>query len=451
MPDEQITFEEKASHREQSQENDTQSPTPVVDVEKSAPPANQIVIPDGGFQAWMSIVGGWLVSFCTFGFASSFGVFEDYYVQHSTETSSNISWIGSLMLFFLFTMGLPAGKLFDMGYFHHLIAFGSLLLVFCMMMLSLADVTHYYELILAQGIGIGLGAGCLLVPALSAQSHHWRRRRSFAMGLVLTGSSVGGIIYPIMLNQLFNNGVGFAWGVRAAAFMTLGLLVIANFALTTRLPSRRDRKRLGLPEPDHKPKISSVLTDPPYIIANIGAFLGLWGVFLPYFYLQLFVNAHGLSKNLAFYSISILNAASIIGRTVPNALSDRFGAFNTLTPVSLIIGGLLWVMFGATTPGGVIVFSILYGAFSGGFISLLPPTFASMAKHPEEIGVRIGFGYCFSALALLTGTPIDGALLGSHDAWAKPIIFSGVVILAGTACLATARMIVTKQKGTWKA
>ena len=56
-----------------------------------------------------------------------------------------------------------------------------------MMMLSLADTTKYYQLILSQGVGVGIGSGFLLVPALSIQSHHWRRKRSLIMGLVLSG------------------------------------------------------------------------------------------------------------------------------------------------------------------------------------------------------------------------------------------------------------------------
>ena len=44
----------------------------------------------------------WLVSFCTFGLASSFGVFEAYYVGAGASSSSNISWIGSLQVCDLF-------------------------------------------------------------------------------------------------------------------------------------------------------------------------------------------------------------------------------------------------------------------------------------------------------------------------------------------------------------
>ncbi|KAH9919143.1 major facilitator superfamily domain-containing protein, partial [Fomitopsis serialis] len=198
-------------------------------------------IPDGGLQAWGAILGGWLISFCTFGYASSFGIYQDYYVLAGASTSSNISWIGSLQLFFLFFLGLPAGRLFDAGYFRALTLGGSVLYLFCLFMLSLADPTKYYQIILAQGIGMGIGGGLMLVPALSLQGHYWKRRRGMALGLVLTGSGCGGIIYPIMLNHLFNGSTGFHWGVRASAFLTLGLLVLAQFVMRTRLPSAKDR------------------------------------------------------------------------------------------------------------------------------------------------------------------------------------------------------------------
>ncbi|KAH9949495.1 major facilitator superfamily domain-containing protein [Amylocystis lapponica] len=403
---------------------------------------NDTAPPDGGLMAWGSVIGGWIVTFCTFGFASSFGVFQDYYATVSTSSSSEISWIGSLQLFFLFGVGLPAGQLYDLGYFHYTSICGTILYVFCIFMLSIADPTKYYQLILSQGIGQGLGSGLLLVPALSIQAQHWRRRRSLAMGIALTGSSAGGIVYPIMLNQLFHSPVGFAWGVRAAGFLTLGLLVIANCIMTTRVPAMTATQR------KNRPQLKHIVTDGAYMLAVFGFFLGLWGMFMPYFYLQLWTSLHGLSSTLAFYTIAILNAASIVGRTLPNLFADKSGQYNFLCPITFISGALIFVMLGATNTGAVIVFSILYGAFSGAFIALYPPTLASMATESNEVGLRIGVSYFLTSFALLTGTPIDGALLGPELRWDRPIIFSAVTYIAGAAVLTVARYWYTKRRGT---
>jgi len=308
-------------------------------------------------------------------------------------------------------------------------------------MLSLANPQKYYQLFLAQGVGMGLGSGLLLVPAMSVQSHHWRKRRSLAMGFVMTGERLIRLI-PIMLNQLIHGRTGFAWGVRATAFLTLGLLVIANCIMTTRLPSAKQR-------PNDKPaSLGAVVTDIPYMIALTGMFLVLWGLFFPYFYLQLWVSRHGLSNTLAFYTIAILNAGSILGRTLPNMIADQYGQVNVFVPVAFITGILVLAMFGVTSTGAVIVFSILYGFFSGGSLSLMPPGAASMSKSVNEIGLRIGFLCFFTSFALLTGTPIVGALYDVDYHWFRPIIFSGVVIIAGSLVTAVSRQLLVRRKGS---
>jgi len=336
----------------------TRTPSPKDEKVVSTPSLPTLTIPDGGLQAWMSVLGGFLVQFATFGYTSSFGVYQDYYVLKGGYPSSNVSWIGSLQFFLMFAMGFPAGRWFDDGYFRLMSITGTLLYSFSLFMLSLAHPQNYYQLILAQGVGMGLGSGLLLVPAISLQSHYWKRHRALAMGIVLTGSSCGGIVYPIMLNQLFQHSTGFAWGVRASAFLTFGILVIAACVMKTRLPSANERPGFK------RPSIISIL-DRAYSVTLFGTFLVIWGLFFPYFYLQLWVNYHHLSSTLGFYTIAILNAASIAGRVIPNSLADRTGQFNVICPVACVCAALIFAMFGATSAGAVIVFAILYGFFSG--------------------------------------------------------------------------------------
>ena len=145
-------------------------------------------------------------------------------------------------------------------------------------MLSLVDISKYYQIILSQGVGVGIGCGFMFLPALSVQAHHWKKRRALAMGIVLTGSSFGGIIHPIMHNQLFHGKTGFAWGVRASAFLILGLLVIANCIMTTRLPPKREGP---------KPNFGAIFRDVPYMIASFAVFLVLWGLYFPCEYLPI--------------------------------------------------------------------------------------------------------------------------------------------------------------------
>ncbi|KAG6833145.1 hypothetical protein H0H87_010859 [Tephrocybe sp. NHM501043] len=45
--------------------------------------ANAPGFPEGGIQAWFTVLGGTIVTFCTFGVVQSFGVYQDYYTVSS--------------------------------------------------------------------------------------------------------------------------------------------------------------------------------------------------------------------------------------------------------------------------------------------------------------------------------------------------------------------------------
>lgn len=50
---------------------------------------------------------------------------------------------------------------------------------------------------------MGLGAGLVFSPCTTAVGIHFRRRRSLAVGISLTGSSVGAVAFPIGKRPFF--------------------------------------------------------------------------------------------------------------------------------------------------------------------------------------------------------------------------------------------------------
>ncbi|KAF9266671.1 MFS general substrate transporter [Marasmius fiardii PR-910] len=400
--------------------------------------------PEGGWQAWLTVLGGWMVLFCTAGSMQSFGVYQNYYtlVSLTDHPPSDISWIGSVQACLMFGGGIISGKLFDSGLFKFMLAGGSLLFVFSSFMLSLVKPHHYYQNFLAQGIGIGLSMGLLFMPTLSIASHYFKKRRALAMGIMLSGGSLGAAIYPILLNPLFMGNVGFAWGVRAASFLNLGFFTIANIIMKTRLPPRTNKKPIDMKE---------IFTDVPYMICNAGSFLVFWGLFVPYFYLQLFAAKHHMSPAVVTYGITVLNIVGVIGRTIPNLFADMWGPFNVTIAMAVITGSLVFALLGATTGAGLIPFAVIYGFTSGGFVSVLGPVAATFARDLNEVGLRMGIVTFISSFAMLTGSPISGALLHSPEyVWHRPVIFSGVTVLSGAGLLMIARSMQAKRKQTWR-
>jgi hypothetical protein len=112
-------------------------------------------------------------------------------------------------------------------------------------------------------------------------------------------------------------------------------------------------------------------------------------------------------------------------------------------------GVVVFGMFGAESSGGLIVVSVLYGFFSGAYVSLLAPALVVHSAGLHEFGLRLGMGMPIQSFADLTGTPITGSLLDAYGFY-TPIVFSGVTVLTGAGCLLVAMMMQRKLKSTWK-
>ncbi|EJU01033.1 hypothetical protein DACRYDRAFT_53554, partial [Dacryopinax primogenitus] len=121
-------------------------------------------------------------------------------------------------------------------------------------------------------------------------------------------------------------------------------------------------------------------------------------------------------------------------RTLPNLVADKVGIFPVFIPCLIIAGAIVFAMFAISSIPAVVIFCLLYGFFSGAYISLLGPMFAAMADHPSEMGARMGFAFALVGVAALIGTPIDGALVGSGPEyeWWKAIVFSAVGYVRAT-------------------
>jgi nitrate/nitrite transporter NarK len=71
------------------------------------------------------------------------------------------------------------------------------ILVLGMFMTSLC--TKYWQILLAQGLMMGLGMGCLFTPATGLIAQYFSRRRGLALGIVSTGSTIGSISWPYLV------------------------------------------------------------------------------------------------------------------------------------------------------------------------------------------------------------------------------------------------------------
>jgi MFS transporter, MCT family, solute carrier family 16 (monocarboxylic acid transporters), member 10 len=163
-------------------------------------------------------------------------------------------------------MDIICGKLFDADFLYPMMIGASLLYVVSYYMLSLTHEGQFYQVFLAQGIGAGISLGFHFLPAIGVIAHHFRRRRSFAMGIIVSGSSCGGIVFPVMLNKIIERN-GFAAATRAVSYLGTILIVLAVLSMRTRLPMRSKMAITPGAAPPPAPDVVGMITDWKYMCA----------------------------------------------------------------------------------------------------------------------------------------------------------------------------------------
>lgn len=416
------------------------SDSPADSGQNAASPISPGPIPDGGIQAWLQVLGSWVTLVATWGLVNTFGVYQTYYETTllPTSSSSAISWIGSLQASLLMLVGVVAGPLYDAGYFRHLLVSGLFLIVFGQFMTSLG--TAYWHFLLAQGVCIGVGMGFIMLPSTAILSQYFTTKRAFVIGISSSGSPLAGIVFPIIFSRLVSS-VGFGWATRVIAFILLGLSVIPiTFMRTRRPPSGRKRALID----------ASALQDPAFVLFVVASFFMFLCLYTAFFYIQLFSEMHHLSSlDFSPYLVTLLNVGSVFGRIVPNYLADKLGSVNVAIACAAVSAVLLYGWLGIHNLAGVVVFTLLYGMFSGGIVSILPSVIITMSPDMSRVGTRMGMTFTLTGFSILVGTPIAGAILGGYSErqWKGMIGYSAAGLTLGSILYLASRAVLYRRNG----
>lgn len=132
------------------------------------------------------------------------------------------------------------------------------------------------------------------------------------MGVMVTGSSLGGVVFPIMLNRLIENPkIGYPWAMRIAAFLILGLQIVAVFTLRTRkAPAPKGTATAPAPKKTTGATLAAPFKEFRFVMMLLGMFILMYGIFIPVNYLALqgLEQAH-VSESMSLYLVAIFNGA----------------------------------------------------------------------------------------------------------------------------------------------
>jgi MFS family permease len=214
-----------------------------------------------------------LVLVNTIGYANSYGIFEQYYVSQLGLSVTQVSWAGSIQIFLLCFVSIFSGRLFDYGLLRPLLVAGGLLQIVALVTASVA--TKYWHLVLSQGVCGGVGGGLVYSPILMCVATYFPERRALALTLVTIGASTGGIVFPVIAQQMLPHA-GLAWTLRCMALVVLLDSIMIVVLARDWLPPRPRAPFLEL----------SAFKELPYTLFSIGVFFCSWALYVAYDYVS---------------------------------------------------------------------------------------------------------------------------------------------------------------------
>lgn len=380
------------------------------------------------------------------------GVFIEALSREKGFSTASVTLIFSIAALVNMAGAVVVGNLLNR--FDHRPVMGiSILLLGGGMMLYAAcgEIWHFYLAALLTGSGT---AGSHIIPATMFVTRWFGRRRGLAMGAVLAGNGIGGLLFnPFTQWLIESNPLGTAYGFRSAYLVEGGLVLAVLFptALLMRLPKRGEQPVAS--ESAAAPGAAGAAASPVSAAVSGGQaslwqalrtshywfiavmMLGVSAVFMGinqhlygYFTLSLSL-PHGLSSRL----VGIMMGMTVPGILAAGALTDRIGTRQGLMLFALGLVIALSFLPAVGAVAGAVVFVLFYGFFNV-LQTVFPPLLVSGrfgdAHYPAVYGSLI--------VAQTLGAAFGPFVIGLvYDATGRyvPAIAGAAVLLAVSAGL----------------
>ncbi|KAM7190293.1 putative transporter [Naviculisporaceae sp. PSN 640] len=399
-----------------------------------------IVKLDTGWRPWKVVVGSFCLTVPTYGLLSSVGLFQTYWGQHQLGggdyTESEISWIISLFGFLVCFVAAPSGMLFDRFGHAWLLGVSTALYVGAFVGLSFCST---YAQFMACLIVAGASGAPPATVAFAVVSQWFRVNEGLAIGCVTLGAAVGGILFSMILQALFDK-LSWEWAILVLSGIILAFMALGNALVETNLSLHKDDHRGHAPPlPNHDPEkrngvqaISMMLKSTKFWLASFGIFAYEVVLFIQWGSIPTYAVYTNFGDK-QFYLMMSYNIGAILGRTLPPWLSDRFlGPLNTIIVMNmftlLVVLGV-WLPFGASTVQGLFVAVVLMGIGTGSFVPLGVSCVTALCE-PKDTGTWLGSVYTIVSFATLIGNPATGAILAAYGSTGL-IVFLSLVLLVG--------------------
>lgn len=301
--------------------------------------------------------------------------------QLSEYSTGDIGWITGLYMFLSYFFNIQIGPICD--HYGPMIIGPVGVALTVASFLILAECNTYWQLLLCLGVLGSLGGAIIATVAISVVAKLFSRRQGLAMGIALTGSAVGAIVFPMILRSTLAT-LGWTWALRILALAIAGILVPGLLCF---IPFQRLASTL----PDHTPRVRGKISvnftafrSHPFTLVTGGSFLLEFAIFSIAGLLPTIATESGFSPENGYLLLSILGVGSCVGRILPGIFGDLVGPFNTIlimTAATLLFMAALFIPFASKSVSVLYTFSALWGFGSGSFLSVTPGEFSRPSTY----------------------------------------------------------------------
>ena len=371
-------------------------------------------------KRYLIVLGACLTQFMVIGLLFSYGLFFKYFEM---EFGWSRTLLSSGMSFAFIVMGVLAffcGRLSDRYGPRLVLAVSGTLCGMGYALLS--QVTQPWQLFVIFGLFIGVGMATHDVVTLSTIAREFRRRRGIMTGVVKVGTAAGQMTVPptaAFLIAIYDWRLALMiLGVAAVALLLVAALLMKSSPASAGSGKETDAAGSSLREARRTRTLwmicaiqfsffSTVTTIPLHIVVH--------GMDL------------GMTPALAAILLSVLAAASVVGRLSVGALVDRIGGRRALILCFVPLIASLLAFLSISEPWALFAAVPIYGFAHGGIFTVMSPTVAEyygLQAHGAIFGFVLFFGAIGGAAGpILAGRIFD--LMGSYDP-----AFSTLAVLA---------------------
>ncbi|KLO88633.1 monocarboxylate transporter 2 [Fusarium fujikuroi] len=397
---------------------------------------------ESDWRAWLCVFGSFLFLVCSAGFNGSIGTLQSYFGDNQLKdnTNSQIGWIIGVYLFLACVPSFLYGSLLDRYGPRLLSALGGILSTATFLIMG--QYKTYWQFMFCFGVFGSIGTGINCTVAIGVVGKLFVRRRGFAMGIAVTGASLGATIFPIILHSTFEH-LGWTWSMRIVAIV---IASSTSFGFLCFLPF--ERLVLGTDNYDPYANTGSVFDLSAWKSSSF--FFVAFSMFLMEFVncgiaglLPAISTSAGFTAKDGFILLSVIGGTSCVSRLIMGRSSDRIGGMNAMVITMVLMVVLMSTIFFPFTTSGrpfFFAFAALWGILSGSFYTVAPICVGKTCAA-RDYARYYGSTNLLVGVSLLIANPLSALML--EKAGAKPLAFLYLgVTLAALVSIAVARGLV---------